>query len=597
MTRNNMIKQFIKNAFNGLSFIRNLTLNIIFIAAIVIILQTILSKKEVINENSILEIKLPKELKEKKNNRSNGIIGKGESNLFLVIKSINKAKTDPRIRKILINMSNSARIGQSQANEIMLALQDFKKSQKEVVVFSMNYNKNQYLIASTADKIVMDPLGMFNLSGYSITRNFYKNTIEKLKLTVNVFKKGNYKSSPETYTENKFSEYSRENYKGLIDDLWDQYMAKLEENRLTNAKLPILRSNITQLLRNGNDYAMIAFKYKIIDEISTIEEIKESMVESINKDNKEITSKKIKNSFVSNNFYEEQFQHEENHEKPNLAIIIAEGAIIEQKRKNYISSDYITEEIEKIAENKSIKAIVLRLNTGGGGVIASEKIRRKLIQIKNKHDIKIVVSMGDMTASGGYWVSTAADYIMANSNTITGSIGVYSIKLTAENTKEDLGVATDSIQSKNASTQHASIFQKLEKIDIEQHTEEVTNIYHNFLNLVSKSRNISISKADDIAQGQLWTGNQALKIGLIDEIGTLNQAIIKAAELAEIEKIKIFVPYEEESIIDYIKETIMNAKANIDQLNEITEKVNHYKNILENNKIEQQLYCDNCQVE
>lgn len=591
-----MIKQFIKNAFNGLSFIRNLTLNIIFIAAIVIILQTILSKKEVINENSILEIKIPKQLKEKTSNRNNGLIGKGESNLFLIIKSINKAKTDPRIRKLLINMSDSQEIGQAQANEIMLAIQEFKKSQKEVVAFSMNYNKNKYLIASAADKIAMDPLGMFDLSGYSVTRNFYKNTIEKLKLTVNVFKKGNYKSSPETYTETKFSEHARENYKGLLNDLWDQYTATLQENRLTNAKLPILRSNITQLLRNGNDYAMIAFKYKIIDEISTIEEIKESMVESINEKDQEIDRKKIKETFVLNVNYEEQFANKEYYEKPNLAIIIAEGAIIEQRRKNHISSDYITQEIEKIAENKSIKAIILRLNTGGGGVIASEKIRRKLLSIKNKNDIKIIVSMGDITASGGYWISTAADYIMANSNTITGSIGVYSIKLTAENTKEDLGVRTDSIEGKNTSKKHGSIFQKLQAIDIEQQTEEVTKIYHNFINLVSESRNISASKVDDIAQGQVWTGNQALKIGLVDEIGGLDQAIKKAAELAELEKIKIFIPYEEESIIDYIKETIMNAQANIDQLNEIKEQVNHYKNILENNKVEQKLYCDNCQV-
>ena len=167
--------------------------------------------------------------------------------------------------------------------------------------------------------------------------------------------------------------------------------------------------------------------------------------------------------------------------------------------------------------------------------------------------------MGDITASGGYWISTAADYIMANSNTITGSIGVYSIKLTAENTKEDLGVRTDSIEGKNTSKKHGSIFQKLQAIDIEQQTEEVTKIYHNFINLVSESRNISASKVDDIAQGQVWTGNQALKIGLVDEIGGLDQAIKKAAELAELEKIKIFIPYEEESIIDYIKETIMNA--------------------------------------
>ena len=536
----NISKIFFKNLISFILFLPKLLTGLIIIAGIVFFLRfSSLDRPIDVEDGSALYI--PMEgliVEEKTSNTDLGDIFFQETNtpqidLHQLLNAIEGAKNDDKILGIFIDLSDFLGGYPAELLKITNQLEDFKLSGKFIIAYSDFFSQSAYIIASPSTEIISYPSGGVLFQGFSSKRLFFKDFFDKIGLEVINLSEGQFKTAFENLTLSSMSEDDKNQRLNLFSNIWKEITDVIERNRELNlGSIDYFLNNIDQILeQNGGDWGKASVEYKLIDSLVKRGDLEKYFKKEYSKDENEWKHVDYRNYFKSK---------ENNDEENTVAVVNILGPIIDgYQTSGAASGDNISALFDKALKNDQIKAMVVRVNTPGGSVFASELIRDALIRVREKN-IPIVTSMGGVAASGGYWVAASTDYIFAEDLTITGSIGVASVIFNAEGTFNKIGLNEDGVSSSVFSDTYRGIYSKrpderlinLNKIIIQ-------NIYDKFINLVSEGRNISIEDVNKLAKGQVWIGKDALKFNLIDEIGSLDYAIEKAASLAEIDEYNV----------------------------------------------------------
>ncbi len=454
-----------------------------------------------------------------------------------IVRAINSAAEDDRISQLILELGFFTGGGISKLEEIGQALLNFQKSGKEIIAMSDFYDQNQYYLASYADTVYMHPMGSVLLTGYSSFRNYYQQAIEKLNVNVHVFRVGGFKDAVEPFIRNDMSDESREHNTQWINELWSVYTSRVETQRELpkDAINDYINNYDKHLTEVGGDGAQLAVNEKLVDELVTHSELMSRLFASFGKNKKGDDYKAI-----DLDQYIAHLNSTPNLSRHAISLIVASGTIYDGTQPpGNIGGDSLAHLIQLARQNSDTKAIVLRVDSGGGSAFASEIIRNELVATKNA-GIPIIVSMGSVAASGGYWISANADEIWATPTTLTGSIGVFSILPTFEKTLSELGISTDGIGTTDFSNA-MRIDMPMSPLTQNVLQHQVDNIYQRFIGLVANGRNKEPENIHAIAQGRVWSGTDAQSHGLIDKLGYLNDAISSAAEIAGLKSYRINV--------------------------------------------------------
>lgn len=442
-----------------------------------------------------------------------------------IINSIKYAAADSRIKAAFIN-TNFPQIGWARAEEIAAALKEFKKSKKPLISYYELANNMDYYIASTADKVIAAPSGFLVLNGLYAELPFFKDLFDKVGIEAELEHIGDYKSASDIFTRKSASEAHLEMINWLLDNMQNNLLLQIKESRKTE------ENELKALINRGFFGAEEALKSKLIDEIGYRDEVIE----------KHLKSKKDDVIFLAD--YYKSIKNDLNGEGRKICLIYAVGTIESGKGQEgqSIGSDTMTEWIRDCYKDDSIKAIVMRVNSPGGSGIASDVIWKEVMNAKNKR-IPFVVSMSDVAASGGYYISMAADAIFAEKTTLTGSIGVISGKFYINGLFQKLGVHYDIVKKAD----NADLFSSITHFTEEQRElikEHMKSFYDLFISKAAKGRKLTTDYIDNVGRGRVWTGQQAKEHKLVDMIGTLDDAIEYTKKLAKIpkdEKVKLII--------------------------------------------------------
>jgi protease-4 len=447
-----------------------------------------------------------------------------------LVEAINKATTDKRVTLIVLEPGRLLGGGISKMNEIGQALENFKKAGKKIIAVSDNYSQDQYYLASFADEIYLHSMGMVEISGYSRYMNYYKTALDKLGVTIHAFRSGKYKDYLEPYLRDDMSEESREHNAQWINELWSSYTDKIESlRRLPPGSINDYVNNVdAHMTLTAGDSAALALEKALVDKTLSRQQMEQTLIDAAGK-----SSEGNWYNGVNTKTYLANVRKMPSLEPNKIAVIIAAGSIVDGHQPDgNIGSESMLELLRQVRDDKAVKAVVIRIDSGGGSAFASEIIRSEIIALRHKN-IPVYISMGSLAASGGYWIATAGDKIWAQPTTITGSIGVFGAFPTLEKSLEKLGVYTDGV----GSTELAGTL-RLDRPLSEKAAKVVQlgvdNIYQRFIALVAEARNKDINSVDAIAQGHVWTGNKAKELGLVDELGTLSDVIGAIAQTANL---------------------------------------------------------------
>lgn len=441
-----------------------------------------------------------------------------------ILAAIKAAAGDSKIKGIYLK-SNTVSASPASTKAIRDALMEFKKSGKFIYSYSDVYTQNGYYMATAADKILLNPTGDMTFRGYAFQLMFYKNLIDKLDVDVQIFRHGQFKSAVEPYFLDKMSEANREQMSTLANSLWAVFVQDISKAR----KLSVDQLNIIadSLLCSSPQKAL---ELKLVDQLAYPDEAEKLIKSKLNLGEKDNVN------YVSISKYAKTVNSKEN-SKDKVAVMYAYGEISDGKggSDRGIYSETFIKEFRKVYKNDDVKAIVLRVNSPGGSALASENIWHEIENAK-KAGKKVVVSMGDYAASGGYYISCNSDYIYAEPNTITGSIGVFGMVPSVQKFMQNkLGITMDEVGS-NQHSVPGGLYRPLDELESRNMQESVEEIYATFTKRVADGRHLRVTYVDSIGQGRVWAGCDALQLGLVDAMGNIDDAIAKAASLASLDK-------------------------------------------------------------
>ena len=526
------------------TFIRRLTLNIVFLVIIGVIVFSFLQTRDVvIEDNALLRLSITGKIVEQKSETDpldeavNELVGLAapvrETYLQDILDAIAHAEDDPRITGILLDLAYMDGAGMDKLAIIGRQLEQFRRSGKPVIAAEDYYNQNQYYLASYADKIFINPMGGVYLNGFGLYRLYFKEALEKLQISYHVFRVGSFKSALEPLTRNSMSAEDRYQSRSWLNALWGNYIHDVAGQR--NIDTVDIQNYINKVPANlkeaeGN-LARLAKNYNLVDEILPQHEIKKYLA-TLSETDAEHGFKQ-----VAVHRYLKKVQRSYQYggtDRDIVALIVAQGTIIPGRNKpGAIGAASLSALLRQAAQDSSVKAVVLRIDSGGGSAFASEVIRQEILELK-KTGKPVVVSMGTVAASGAYWIAADADRIVASANSLTGSIGIFMAIPTFENTLGTLGIHRDGVGTTNLSgSLDLSAPLSAEVKDAIQLTLE--HGYRTFLSVVAEGRGMQADDVQAIAQGRVFAGETALEEGLVDQLGTLADALRSAAELAGLE--------------------------------------------------------------
>jgi protease-4 len=529
------------------------------------------------------------------------ISGNGSTNQIQardLIELIRAVSEDDEIPAVLIDFSGTGFAGPTTAINISRELKALRESGKEIVAFNDRLTTNSYLMASQATEVWLHPVGSISVGGLGGMRPYQKELFENLKINYHNYSDGDFKSAVEGNTRADMSENDRLQREAYLFPIWEEMKAIMSEGRgIASEEVQLFADNFIGIFDDSSvTNTAYAISKNIIDGTKSFPEFRRYMIEKFGKDDEAgITTFKS----ISFQEYALRFGADEKSSNNEIAVITVEGAIMEGNISQGVAgADGIVNQISSAHQNEGTKAIVLRVNSGGGSVIASEMMRDELIEAKRK-GIDVVVSMGDVAASGGVYISTAADYIFAEATSITGSIGVAIALPTFENVAEYVGVNFDGVVTSRYGgwdlTQ--SIDEDLDEII----KSSVAGVYDRFLQFVAESRSQSYEDIRAIAGGRVWIGTAAKELGLVDEIGGINQAITHAAKLSELAEYEVVYYGQEISFEEkLVSELLKNAGVSI-QIPEVFSAVDgmlkFYESLIEISNPEVLLTCGGCVVQ
>jgi protease-4 len=539
-------KSFFMGSWNVINFTRKFILNVIFFIILIAILIGISnsgSEKAVVPGSSALVLNLNGRLVIEENyidpaeKFAAEAFGQGNDNPEILVrdlvKVIKNAKDDKRIKAIVLKLGGLSGGGLDKMRLVADALSEFKTSGKPIYAMGDYYGQNQYYLAAYADNLYLNPMGGLIIEGYGSYPMYYKEGLEKLRASVHVFKVGKFKSAVEPFLRNDMSPEAKLANETWLNELWSQYKTDVATAR--NMDIANFDEKMDQLIPKfaavEGDFAEYALQNGWVDGLKSRDEFREEMIELLGaadtKDGYNTVSYSKYLGLITPAIALPESS------KDKVAIVVAKGTILDGNQKpGTIGGDSTAALLRDARLNDKVKAVVLQVDSGGGSAFASEVIRKEIDLIKAAGK-PVVASMATYAASGGYWISASADEIIAEPSTVTGSIGIFGMMTTFENSLEYIGVRTDGV----GTTELTGIGPTIGLSDgVKQIIQmNIERGYDRFINLVATERGMTTEDVDKIAQGRVWIGTQALELGLVDKLGNLQDAIESAASLAELE--------------------------------------------------------------
>ncbi|EJT0051249.1 signal peptide peptidase SppA [Salmonella enterica] len=474
-----------------------------------------------------------------------------ENSLFDIVNAIRQAKDDRNITGIVLDLKNFTGADQPSMRYIGKALREFRDSGKPIFAVGENYSQGQYYLASFANKIWLSPQGQVDLHGFATNGLYYKTLLDKLKVSTHVFRVGTYKSAVEPFIRDDMSPAAREADSRWIGELWQNYLHTVSANRQISPQqlFPGAQAIIDGLTSVGGDTAKYALDHKLVDALASSADVEKALT-------KQFGWSKTENNYRAISYYDYSLKTPAD-TGGTIAVIFANGAIMDgEETPGNVGGDTTASQIRDARLDPKVKAIVLRVNSPGGSVNASEVIRAELAAAKAAGK-PVVVSMGGMAASGGYWISTTANYIVASPSTLTGSIGIFGVINTVENSLSSIGVHSDGVSTSpladiSMTKALSPEVQQMMQLSIEYG-------YKRFITLVADARKRTPEQIDKIAQGHVWTGEDAKANGLVDSLGDFDDAVAKAAELAKLKQWHLDYYQDEPTVLDMVMDSMTGS--------------------------------------
>ncbi|EBL8958032.1 signal peptide peptidase SppA [Salmonella enterica subsp. enterica serovar Javiana] len=474
-----------------------------------------------------------------------------ENSLFDIVNAIRQAKDDSNITGIVLDLKNFTGADQPSMRYIGKALREFRDSGKPIFAVGENYSQGQYYLASFANKIWLSPQGQVDLHGFATNGLYYKTLLDKLKVSTHVFRVGTYKSAVEPFIRDDMSPAAREADSRWIGELWQNYLHTVSANRQISPQqlFPGAQAIIDGLTSVGGDTAKYALDHKLVDALASSADVEKALT-------KQFGWSKTENNYRAISYYDYSLKTPAD-TGGTIAVIFANGAIMDgEETPGNVGGDTTASQIRDARLDPKVKAIVLRVNSPGGSVNASEVIRAELAAARAAGK-PVVVSMGGMAASGGYWISTPANYIVASPSTLTGSIGIFGVINTVENSLSSIGVHSDGVSTSpladiSMTKSLSPEVQQMMQLSIEYG-------YKRFITLVADARKRTPEQIDKIAQGHVWTGEDAKANGLVDSLGDFDDAVAKAAELAKLKQWHLDYYQDEPTVLDMVMDSMTGS--------------------------------------
>ena len=451
-----------------------------------------------------------------------------------VLDVIAKAKIDDRVQILVLQLQGLRSTGLSKLQNIGEALIDFKTSGKKIVALGDNFSQDQYYLASHAHDIWLNPQGFMLLDGYGRYQMYFKSALEKLSINQHIFRVGTFKSAVEPFIRDDMSNKAKEANALWLNDLWQQYKVDVAKQR--GFSINNFDDNMTDLLskftKANSSFAQYALTNNWVDQLKTRAQMRNDLIKMVGINKKGDSYNHI--GFTDYLAATTSIISIEGESTNKVAVIVAKGTILNGTQKpGTIGGDSTAKLLRKARKNNQVKAVVLRVDSPGGSAFASEIIRQE-VELLKAAGKPVVASMGTYAASGGYWISAPADKIIAAPSTITGSIGIFGMMMTFEDSLSKLGIYTDGVGTTDIAGFGPT--QPLTKGMSQLFQLSINKGYQDFISIVAENRNMTLTEVDTIAQGRVWSGKKAKELGLVDELGNLTDAIVAAAELAKLDK-------------------------------------------------------------
>ena len=527
------IKSWIKRLARALDLSRRITLNLLFLALLASALWLAFAQgSDEIKDQTVLVLSLQGRLVEAPTNEDKeqwliDIINEDKREVVLpeLLQSLRAAAKDAKISKALLLTDGFEGGGLASMDELAKGLAEFRTSGKSIIAWGTRFDQRQYLIASQATEVFMHPMGELLIEGFGRRRNYYRDALDRLGITPHLIRVGAYKSAGEPWVANRPSQQALEAEAHVISDLWKRYSHDIEKARnLPEGRIDALMASLPNALQNlGGDAGKLALAWKLVDGLQPYPELRERLIREGVKEEGYRSFRQISSKHYA-------ALNPPKSEGDYIGVLVLEGEIRERgSGAQVIGGRESAEKIRKAAEDEKLKALVLRVDSPGGSAVGSEFIRHALERFRQSGK-PVVVSMGDLAASGGYWIALSADRIIAHPNTITGSIGVFGLLPTAQGFMDKLSIRTGGYQS------HWLAGAYDPRVDLDPRMKSlvesrIQHIYKDFIDLTAKSRNQSQSRIEQLAQGRIWSGAQAQAHQLVDELGGLDAAIASARKL------------------------------------------------------------------
>ncbi|TQQ48923.1 signal peptide peptidase SppA [Vibrio cholerae] len=457
-----------------------------------------------------------------------------ENVLFDIVETLRHAKNDNNVTGLVLALGDMPETNLTKLRYIAKAINEFKASGKPVFAVGDFYNQSQYYLASYADKIYLAPDGAVLLKGYSAYSMYYKTLLEKLDVTTHVFRVGTYKSAIEPFVRDDMSDAARESASRWLTQLWSAYVDDVAANRQIEIKTltPSMEQFVAQLKEVNGDLAALSKKVGLVDELATRQQVRQTLAETFGSDGKD--------SYNAIGYYEYKTTIKPTTltDANDIAVVVASGAIMDGSQpRGTVGGDTVAGLLREARNDSNVKAVVLRVDSPGGSAFASEVIRNEIEALKAAGK-PVVVSMSSLAASGGYWISMSADKIVAQPTTLTGSIGIFSVITTFEKGLNNLGIYTDGVGTTPFSGQGLTT-------GLTQGAKDAIQLgiehgYQRFISLVAEKRGLTLKAVDELAQGRVWTAQDAQTLGLVDQLGDFDDAVHLAADLAQLDQYNLY---------------------------------------------------------
>ena len=532
-------RYLITGIWQGLSVCRVIVGNLIFLVLIILFLSIFFydGKKDLPDKAALIlspqgDIVIQK-TETVLSSQLMGEASREETLLKDIIDAIDHAKDDHRVKALVLDLHDMGRAAPSKLADIGKALERFKTGGKPIYATGDYYGQQQYYLAAHADHLYLHPMGGVALTGFGIYRNYFKSALEKLMIQFHVFRVGTYKSALEPFLRDDMSAYAKEANLSWLRVLWDAYTASIAELReLPPEAVDNYINNVSENLSMvKGDTAQLALNHGLVDALKTRDEVREELIALVGKDEDEKTINQIK---FDDYLVDIQPQRDQNRDDSSkVGVIVAKGIILDGVQPTgKIGGDTLADLIRQARLDDEVKALILQIDSPGGSALASEIIHRE-IELTRQSGKPVIASMSSIAASGGYWIASAADEIWAAPTTITGSIGIYSAFATFEKSLDYLGIHNDGVGTTRVADA-LDTTRPLNPIIADSMEQVIKHNYERFIKTVSEGRNLTLQDVEKIAQGRVWSGKTAKELGLVDEFGSLQDAVRSAASMANL---------------------------------------------------------------